>query len=382
MGWSFRIATFRGINLKVHVTFAFIVLMAAMNWAGAGPAGMAFGVLLILLLFACVTLHEFGHALAAQYYGIPVKDIVLLPIGGIAFLGRATRNPVQELVIAAAGPAVNVAIVALLLPVLWLVNEPALQTPALLRPAGASPSLGFALHWLVGANIGLVLFNMIPAFPLDGGRILRGLLGLRMDWSRATRYAAGAGQGIAMAMGTWGLLSGHFMLVVIAALIFFSAASTAADERGHTVLSSHRVGDACNRHALVLGEAERVNTVISYLLTSYQPDFAVVRGTSLLGVVRRTQVLQALALRSGDIPVASIMIDCPRVSASASLAEVRQTMAESGSTLVAVFDDRMFLGLVNIEDLDEAETVLQFVRAGTPGRPALRSEVAPAGART
>ncbi|MFN7913928.1 MAG: site-2 protease family protein [Vicinamibacterales bacterium] len=379
MSWSYRIATFRGINLKVHITFAFIVLMAAMNWSGAGPAGMAFGALLILLLFACVTLHEFGHAVAAQYYGIPVKEIVLLPIGGIAFLGRATRNPVQELVIAAAGPAVNVVIIALLLPVLWLVNEPALLRPELLRPEGATPSVAMALHWLLGANISLVLFNMIPAFPLDGGRILRGLLGLRMDWSRATRYATGAGQGIAMAMGTWGLFSGQFMLVVMAALIFFSAASTAAEERGHTVLSSQRVGDACNRHALVLGEGERVNTVISYLLTSYQPDFAVVRGTSLLGVVRRTQVLQALALRSGDIPVASIMIDCPRVASSSSLADVRQTMAETGSSLVAVYDGPVFVGLVNLDDIEEAETVLQFLEAGSPGRPALRrSRFAPA----
>ena len=381
MSWSYRIATVRGITLKVHATFAFIVFVAAANWASLGWAGMAFGVGLILLLFACVTLHEFGHAFAAQHYGIPVREIVLLPIGGIAFLGRATRHPVQELVIAAAGPAVNVAIVMLLLPVLLLLGEPLALTPGLLRPEGAVPSASMALQWLVSANVGLVLFNMIPAFPLDGGRILRGLLGLTMDWSRATRFATATGQGLAMAMGAWGLMSGHIMLLLMAALIFMSASATAAEERGHSILSSHRVGDACNRHALVLGEHERVSTVTGYLLTSYQPDFAVVRGASLLGIVRRSQVIHALATRSGDMPVSTIMTDCPRVDAGLSLAEVRQALVEAGSSLAAVYDRHVFIGLVSLDDIDEAETILAFASGGitpAPDIPGTRSRLEPA----
>ena len=146
MGWSYRIATIRGIDLKVHVTFAVLVLIVASNWASLGPVGVAFGAGLIVLLFACVTLHEFGHAIAAQHYGIPVREIVLLPIGGIAFLGRAARDPMQELVIAAAGPAVNVAVIALLAPVLYVIGEPLSAAPALLRPGGAPPSFAEALH--------------------------------------------------------------------------------------------------------------------------------------------------------------------------------------------------------------------------------------------
>ncbi len=373
MNWSLRLATVRGITLKVHVTFAFIVFVAAANWAALGPVGIAFGVALVLLLFACVTLHEFGHALAAQYFGIPVKEIVLLPIGGIAFLGRATRRPLEELVIAAAGPAVNIVIVAVLAPVAWLVSDGRLDlTPALLRPDGATPSLSEAVQWLVGANIGLVLFNMIPAFPLDGGRILRGLLGLLTDWSRATRWATATGQLLAMGMGGWGLLTGQLMLVLLSAMIFFAASSTAAEERGYTVLSSHRVGDACNRHALVLSEHERVSTVINYILTSYQPDFAVVRGAQLLGVVRRAQVVQSLALQSGDPAVASIMAPVPHVDARRSLADVRQAMAEQGSPVVAVFDRAVFIGLVSVEDIAEAETVLAFTRRDAPPAPGIR----------
>lgn len=371
MGWSYRIATIRGIDLKVHVTFAVLVLIVASNWASLGPVGVAFGAGLIVLLFACVTLHEFGHAIAAQHYGIPVKEIVLLPIGGIAFLGRAARDPMQELVIATAGPAVNVAIIALLAPVLYVLGEPLSAAPALLRPGGATPSLTEALHWLLGANISLVLFNLIPAFPLDGGRILRGLLGLRMEWSRATAWSTSIGQGLAMAMGAWGFMQGNLMLGIIAAMVFFAAAATNAEEQGQTVLATQQVGDGCNRHAIVLSESDRVSTVIRYLLTSYQPDFAVMRGPRLLGVVRRSQVLAALARRGGDAPVAALMADAVPISADQSLAETRQLLAESPSAVAAVFADSHFIGLVSAEDIAEAETVLSFARPAPPPRPGL-----------
>jgi len=358
MGWSYRIATIRGIDLKVHVTFAFIVIMAAANWASLGIPGMAFGAALILLLFGCVTLHEFGHAIAAQRYGIPVRDIVLLPVGGVAFLGRATRHPMQELVIAAAGPAVNVAIVALLVPVLYLLGEPIRMTPVLLRPDGATPSLGQALQWLVGANVGLVLFNLIPAFPLDGGRMLRGVLGLCTDWSTATRWATSGGQGLAMAMGTWGVISGQLMLVLIAVMIFVAAGQTAAEERSHAVLSTQYVGDACNRHAIALNEHDRVSAVTRYLLTSYQPDFAVLRGGQLLGVVRRAHVLQALAQQTQDLRVSEIMRHCPTVSADLTLEETRRVLGGAETTVAAVFNDYGFVGLVSLDDIAEAETIL------------------------
>jgi Zn-dependent protease len=381
MTWSYRIATIRGIDLKVHATFAVIVLLAAANWSDLGPIGMMFGAGLILLLFGCVTLHEFGHAIAAQRYGIPVREIVLLPIGGVAVLGRATRQPMQELVIASAGPAVNVALIALLAPVLYLIGEPVSLLPGFLRPEGATPSLVEALHWLLGANVSLVLFNLIPAFPLDGGRMLRGLLGLVMEWPQATRWATTTGQTLAMGMGTLGVLGGQLTLVLIAVMIFFAASATDADERAHAVLSTERVGDACNRHAITLGEADRVSTVIRYLLTSYQPDFAVLRGPRLLGVVRRSQVIEALVHRTGDPPVTAIMTDCATVSADGSLADTRRLLEESRASVAAVFHDGHFVGLVSAEDIAEAETVLAFVRAGSPGRPtrgALRPSPAPA----
>jgi Zn-dependent protease len=242
----------RGIDVKIHATFVLIVLLVAGNWSSFGVSGVAFGAALMLVLFACVTLHEFGHALAAQRYGIPVRVIVLLPIGGVAMLGRNPRNAVQELVIAAAGPAVNVAIIALLLPALWLLGEAPTIT-WLLRPhPDAALSVAEALQWLITANVNLVLFNLIPAFPLDGGRILRGLLGLRMDWGRATRWATGVGKGLAVVMGIGALTTGQIFLLVIAVLVFVGAAATSADEQARTILSTQQVGNACNRHATSL----------------------------------------------------------------------------------------------------------------------------------
>ena len=141
MTWSYRLTTFRGIDIRVHASFAILVLLVGLNWSSAGPAGVAFGLALMVLLFACVTLHELGHALAAQYFGIQVRNIVLLPIGGVALLSRPTRRPIQELVIAAAGPAVNVAILAVLAPVLLLAGEPVAGPRSLLDPAGTTPSV-------------------------------------------------------------------------------------------------------------------------------------------------------------------------------------------------------------------------------------------------
>lgn len=364
MSWSYRIATLRGIDIKVHATFAIIVAIAAANWAGLGLAGMAFGATLVLLLFACVTLHELGHAFAAQYYGIPVREIVLLPIGGIAFLGRPTRHPWQELVIAAAGPAVNVAIVAVLVPLLVVMGEPLRLAPALLHPDAAALSIAEAVRWLVSANISLVLFNLIPAFPLDGGRMLRGTLGLFMDWSRATRWATTTGQGLAIGMGTWGLVSGQVTLTIIAVLIFMSAGATHAEERSHSVLAGRYVGDACNRHALALTEQDRLSTVMGYLLTSYQPDFAVLRGGELLGVVRRAQVLQTLAGHANDPLVTAIMTRVPTVWADRTLDETRRLLEESDVPVAAVYGDFGYLGLVSLEDIAEAEAVLAFAEAG------------------
>jgi len=367
MKWSWPIARFAGIDVKIHATFLLIVLLGAVQWSHFGVGGMVFGALLILALFLCVTLHEFGHSLVAQRFGIPVREIVLLPIGGVAALARNPSKPLHELLIAAAGPAVNVVLALVLGLVLGLHSAwHELAPEHLIKSFGEGPSLMTALVWLLNVNIALVLFNLIPAFPMDGGRILRGLLGFITDWGRATRIAALTGQIIAVGMFLLAIFAGQVMLGIIAAFVFMAAGSTYAEEQARSVLSTCRVGDAYNKHALTLAEHDRVSRVLDYMLTSYQPDFAVLRGRELRGVVLREKVLETLRTLPADGTVERLMLrEVPSVQADMSLHAVSERMQEAQCRVAAVYHGSHFVGLVSTEDLAEAQLILSFVRTGT-----------------
>jgi len=247
MGWSFRIARIAGIDIRVHLTFALILALGAYGgWLSDGFTGALFGVLLMILLFTCVTLHELGHSIAAQRFGIPVREIVLLPLGGVAFLARNPTNPWHELIIAIAGPLVNV-VIAIVLALatgtayaLGVVDLAALQ---LQGGAFPRPSLEGLILWLLQANVSLVLFNLIPAFPLDGGRVLRAVLALLIGMPRATRVAALIGQVFAVGFGVIGVLTGNLVLALVAIFIFLGAGQENAEGQVRTMLTTHRVGD-------------------------------------------------------------------------------------------------------------------------------------------
>ena len=368
MKWSFRIAQIAGIDIRIHVTFFLIIVIGAAQWSAAGVPGMAFGALLMLLLFLCVTLHELGHSLVAQRFGIPVRQIVLLPIGGVAMLGRNPTRPIQELLIAVAGPAVNVVILGVLLLVVRAIPAYQNLTPEALLRGGLQPSVQTLLFFLINANVWLAVFNMIPAFPMDGGRVLRGLLGFFMPFSRATRIAATIGQMLAVAMAAWGFMAGNFILVLIAFFIFTTAGAESVEGQARTVLATRRVGDAYNKYALTLTADDRVSRVVDYLLTSYQPDFAVLQGRRLIGVVTRDDVLKWLADNHYDVYVTEILHEnVERVDARMSLEDVRERLREKGVRLAAVFDGDVYLGLVSAEDIAEAYMVLSFLSRQVQG---------------
>jgi Zn-dependent protease len=365
MRGSFRLIRVAGIEIKVHVTFPLVLLLGAMQWGGThGAPGAAFGVLLMLALFACVVLHELGHSLVAQRLGIPVREIVLLPIGGVAVLSKNPRKPVHELAIAVAGPLVNVVIAALLAAALGAAGRLKLDSETLLA-TGTAPSVDTLLHWLLAANVTLVLFNLIPAFPMDGGRILRSALAMAVGFTRATRIAAGVGQVIALALGFFAIVQGEILLAFLALFVFLSAGGERAAEEARGLLATLRLRDAYNKHALTLQAGDRVSRVVDYLLTSYQPDFAVLHGGQLLGVVTRATVLQALVLHPGDSYVTGVMDrNVHRLDADLSLAEAHEQMAEKGVAVAAVFEADRFLGLVNLDDLREALQIAAYLRAG------------------
>jgi Zn-dependent protease/predicted transcriptional regulator len=365
MSWSYRVARIADIDIKVHITFGIILLLGGLDWGSRyGTSGAVFGVVLMTALFACVVLHELGHSLVAKHYGIPVREIVLLPIGGVAMLGRLPEKPRQELLIAAAGPAVNVVLAGILLLITGAIGGlTALDGHGLIGGSAPAPSLHTFLVWLLAANVTLVVFNLIPAFPLDGGRMLRALLAMGTDYAKATRIAAVIGQAFALVLGIIGVLGGHFILALIAVFIFLGAGMESFQAQAKTVLMTLQVGHAYNKHALSLIPADRVSKVVDYILTSYQPDFAVVLGDRLLGIVTRDDVLRALATHPEDPYITEIMQrQVTRVDATASLEEVQRVMMESGERVVAVYAGESFLGLVSREDLNEALSVLMFVK--------------------
>jgi Zn-dependent protease/CBS domain-containing protein len=312
----------------------------------------------MVLLFACVTLHELGHALAAQYFGIRVRNIVLLPIGGVALLSRPTRRPIQELVIAAAGPAVNVAILAMLAPVLLFTGEPVAGPRSLLDPAGTSPSIITALHWLFGANVGLVLFNLIPAFPLDGGRILRALLGLMMPWVSATRWATRVGQALAATMSVYAMVRGEPMLAIVSVLVFFAAASQQAEEDAYVTLTAHPTASATKRTSVALAQDDAFDVVVRHLLTAPHADVPVLRGRHLVGVIRRADVLRALASGRRTGSAGDLMVPMARVASTDSLASTLATLQHTGLAVATVWDDDTFVGLVSRDDIATASVML------------------------
>ena len=216
MNGSWKIARFAGIDVSVHWTFLLLIGWVFFSTAlsGASVPVVLFQTTFVLAVFGCVLLHEFGHAFAARYFGIPTHGITLLPIGGVAQLDRIPRKPMQEFVIAIAGPAVNVAIASLLL----FFTQSASLT--LLRPDVASMSQGW-LELLLKVNVGLVLFNMLPAFPMDGGRVLRAILASFNNYESATRVAARVGQVVAAMLFAFGLFNNP-MLMLVAGFVAFA----------------------------------------------------------------------------------------------------------------------------------------------------------------
>jgi CBS domain-containing protein len=255
------------------------------------------------------------------------------------------------------------------------VNLGALEGRSLLETPIGPPSLAVLWGWLFTANVALAVFNMIPAFPMDGGRVLRAALALKMGFSRATRIATSVGQAIAFAFGLFGVLTGNFLLVLVAFFVFMGAGQERAEEQARTVLTTLRVGDAYNKHALTLVPGDHVSKVVDYILTSYQPDFAVLQGSGFLGVITRDDILKTLANEVTDLYVAGIMKrEVLSVQASQGLDEVRRLLGEKGERIAAVMDGETFLGLVSAEDIGEALVVSSFVQLRDRRRAAAEAE--------
>ncbi|MGH2592471.1 MAG: site-2 protease family protein [Anaerolineae bacterium] len=371
MGGSFKIATVRGIDIKIHVTFFLILVYAAIVFGsnGRGVNGALFGIVATLLLFACVVLHELGHSLVAQNYGITVRDITLWPIGGVARLERIPDKPAQEFWIAIAGPAVNFVIVGLI----FIIARVLASTQVGFDVSGLErgmlqlqvPSL---LAYLFTANLFLGVFNLIPAFPMDGGRILRALLASRMDYTRATAIAVAIGQNLALLAGLYGFLTGQFFLVLIAIFVFMGAGAEGQMVQVKSVLEDLKVRQAFTRKTEALDPDDRLTRAVDLTLGSFQSDFPVCRAGELVGLLTKTDLISALQQRGSNTFVVSVMRkEFPTIGLDDSLFKAQQAMVENRIEAVPVMESGQFRGLLTLQDVDEVFRLLsvspQLLRA-------------------
>ena len=301
MKWSWKLGRFAGIDVFMHATFLLLlgwVLLA--HWLqGESLTAALEGVGFILALFGCVVLHEYGHALTARRYGIKTRDITLLPIGGVARLEKMPDEPVQELWVALAGPAVNVVIAAVLFG--WLQI-----TSSLVPLSELEVGSGSFLERLMVVNLFLVGFNMLPAFPMDGGRVVRALLAMRMEYTRATHIAANLGQTIAIFFGFLGLFTNPFLLF-IAFFVWIGAAQEASMVQMKSALAGIPVSRAMLTDFRTVAPTDSLAHAVQLILAGSQQDFPVVSDGQVVGVLTRSNVLRGLTERGPETPVAEVM---------------------------------------------------------------------------
>ena len=359
MRWSWKIGAYAGIGVYMHVTFLIIVVWVFLShWIqGHDLATALTGVAFILALFGCVILHEFGHALMARRYGIKTKDITLLPIGGVARLERMPDNPVEELWVALAGPAVSMLIAVLLF--VWL-----LLTNGLVPLDDLSISGGSFLERLMVVNIFLVAFNMIPAFPMDGGRVLRALLAMRMEYTRATQIAANLGQFIAFAFGFIGLFSNPFLLF-IALFVWIGAAEEASMVQMRWALGGIPVSRAMVTEFHTLSPNDSLSRATAVILSGTQQDFPVVENGRVIGVLTKNDLIKGLASHGQEAPVSTVMQQEFQIVDSYDMLETAfARLRECGCKTIPVTRHDKLVGLMTMDNMGEFLAIQAALRGG------------------
>jgi Zn-dependent protease/predicted transcriptional regulator len=351
MHWSWKIGKLAGIDVYMHATFLLLVgFILVANWVqGHNLARTLYAVVFVLVIFGCVVLHELGHALTARRYGIRTRDIVLLPIGGVARLERMPEEPSQELLVALAGPAVNVLI--------------ALGLFGLLASLGRFPTLRQAetISWtghdfltsLMAVNVWLVLFNLIPAFPMDGGRVLRALLAKRMDYVDATQAAAHIGQGIAFVFGFLGLFFDPFLLF-IALFVWMGASGEAGMVQMRTSLGGIPVQRVMLTEYRTLQPDDTLEHAVEHVLSGFQQDFPVVFGSHVLGLLTREDLMRAIAQKGTSKHVRDAMRrDFEAVDSHDMLEQAVQVLRRCGCRSLPVVHNGELVGMLTMENVGE-----------------------------
>jgi Zn-dependent protease/CBS domain-containing protein len=370
MGWSINIGSIAGTAIRLHITFlAFLAWIFFASYSSGGAQAAWASLTFMLLLFACVVAHEFGHIFMARRFGVATPTVTLLPIGGVAQLERIPEKPGEELLVAIAGPAVNIVIAA----VLVLVFGATLDTANL---AGMDKSSIAMIDRLAIVNVFLVLFNMIPAFPMDGGRVLRAALASRLGHVRATEIAASIGQFVAFVLGFLGLF-GNPLLIFIAIFVYLAASSEAQLVAMRAMSRGVPVSAAMMTQFATLAPDAPIDEAVETLLRTSQNEYPVVDGASHpVGVLGRSDLIRTLQQRGPDARVADAMTSpLQTVSHRACLDEAFRILQEKQAPAVGVVDaNGRLTGLITSETIAEMlmvrDALPKGVRFGPWSRPA------------
>lgn len=352
MKWSLNLGRISGIRLSVHWTFIILIAWVFISYyrLEQNMSQGLMGVVFVLSLFVCVILHELGHALTAKRYNIKTKSITLLPIGGLAQLEKMPENPLQELWVAIAGPLVNVVIAAIIYLMLSLTGT--LPDLSGTQEVVSLQEIGFWFQLFL-ANTILVIFNLIPAFPMDGGRVLRALLAFRMDRAKATRIAAGVGQFLAIVFVFLGFY-GNIWLVFIGVFIYLGASAEAGFETTKSALTGHTVKDVLMKKFTVLQPEEPLQNAVKILLDGQEQDFVVTEEKIVLGILSKKDLIKGLSDFGNTAPVSSVMqTNYITLHPEMPLQEVFQNMMLKNCHVAPVLENNEFIGIVDRENIYE-----------------------------
>lgn len=366
MGHSVRLGAIHGIAIKVHPSFALVLLWVFYQWgiaAHAGIAGILFGTLVLLAVFGCVLLHELAHAIVALRYGLFVRDIMLLPIGGVARVEQVALSPKAEAAIALAGPALNLLIAAALAPFVILIAalRDADHPLNVLLYADELSVAGFLLYVWV-ANILLALFNLLPAFPMDGGRVLRAFLSSFRGRLSATRIAVGVGQALAVLLAIGGVLMGDYLLPLASVFILISAWMEGRHVEIEAALRRLEVG----QFALWDAGGVRPDEPLAHAVKGGARDLVVTQGTKVVGMLWRHEILKHLNGAHHDLNVRDLMdLRFNAVEAHDSVYDVHLWMQAVNRTAVPVVTDGKYRGIFTSERLEHVYAYLGKPRSGS-----------------
>ena len=372
MKWSLTIAKVFGIRIRVHFTFLLLLLWVVLGERSeAGWVAAAWSAMFIVATFTCVALHELGHSVVAQRFGVKVSSITLLPIGGVAALRSIPQKPAHEMAITVAGPLVNVVIFAVLYAVAVGVPFEVPYFPGLMLVPGLPTNWAELIGVMLLVNKWMIAFNLIPAYPMDGGRMFRASLACWLPYPRATAIAATLGRAISIGFVLYGLFHPELILLcVIGVIIFFAAGAEEKTVRVHSALQDVGVGTIMTPVFATVGPDDAASDCMPWLFQRGQDDFPVMVDGHLVGLLTREAVLEAARQAGGAARAADLMTkDFPCTRPDAPVSAVHDAMLAAGQHTVPVMEDGRLVGLLTLDNISRYFAVhpagIEKTRAGT-----------------